>query len=130
MPKLPLPPADVAAARIRADEYRDLTPEALWWRIHRVAGRHVTPWNRLRHYGPIDSRFEPHPLPPGDYPERAAWYAAALPRTAATRECQARSSAPRGLAIAWFWQSARRRYGTYMARIGLNESIQFSDQHE
>lgn len=34
------------------------------WRIHRVAGRHVSAWNELRAFGPISSsRWDPHPLP-------------------------------------------------------------------
>lgn len=83
MAKLPLPPADLAGTvGIRAEEYRQITPDTLLWRIHRVRGGLVTPWNQLRHYGPLDARFEPHPPPPSQHPDRAVWYAAVTPRTA------------------------------------------------
>lgn len=52
------------------------------WRIHRVRGRQLTGWNRLRHFGPVDARFEPHPPPTGWHDDRAVWYAASTPRTA------------------------------------------------
>lgn len=83
MPKLPLPPADLAeSVGIRSGEIREITTETLLWRIHRVRGGHVTPWNQLRHFGPIDARFEPHPPPPGEHHDRAVWYAAVTPQTA------------------------------------------------
>lgn len=82
MTKLPPPPADLAAVGIRPEECREITPETALWRIHRVRGEVLTPWNRLRHFGPVDARFEPHPPPPADHPDRAVWYGAATPRTA------------------------------------------------
>lgn len=81
MPKLPLPPADLADIGIRDSEMRTVSSAALWWRLHRVRGRHTTPWNQLRYYGPIDARFEPQNPPPGIHTERGVWYAAATPRT-------------------------------------------------
>lgn len=83
MAKLPLPPRDLAArVGIRDEEYRVISADMLLWRIHRVRGRRVTGWNRLRHYGPVDARFEPHPPPTGWHDGRAVWYAASTPRTA------------------------------------------------
>jgi hypothetical protein len=83
MVKLPLPPVDLAGTvGIRVDEYRQVAPDTLLWRIHRVRGGLMTPWNQLRHYGPLDARFEPHPPPPAHYDDRAVWYAAMSPRTA------------------------------------------------
>lgn len=90
MAKLPLPPADLATAiGIRDEEYRNLTVDTLLWRVHRVRsvrgvrGKHVTPWNQLRHFGPVDARFEPHPARPATtHPDRAVWYAALTPQTA------------------------------------------------
>lgn len=90
MAKLPLPPADLATAiGIRDEEYRNLTVDTLVWRahrvrsVHRVRGKHVTPWNQLRHFGPVDARFEPHPARPATtHPDRAVWYAALTPQTA------------------------------------------------
>ncbi|MBN9611694.1 MAG: hypothetical protein BGO26_05325 [Actinobacteria bacterium 69-20] len=95
MAKLPLPPADLARdIGIRAEEFRRVTPETLLWRIHRIRGGHVTPWNQLRHYGPTDARFEPHPPPAGEHPDRAVWYAAATPRTALAEVFQRTRTVP------------------------------------
>lgn len=95
MAKLPLPPADLAGTvGIRAGEYRRITRDTLLWRVHRVHGDPVTPWNRLRHYGPLDARFEPHPPPAAHYPDRAVWYAAASPRTACAEVFQRTRTVP------------------------------------
>jgi hypothetical protein len=81
--KLPLPPPDLASrVGIRPDEYRVIEDDVLLWRIHRVRGAHVIPWNKLRHFGPVAARFEPHPPPPGEHPTRGVWYAATSPTTA------------------------------------------------
>lgn len=83
MAKLPLPPSDLGSTvGIRAEEYRPITRDLLLWRIHRVRGGPTTPWNELRHYGPLDARFEPHPPPVVRHDDRGVWYAAATPRTA------------------------------------------------
>ena len=41
-----------------------MVPHTVLWRIHATAGEHVMPWNRLRHFGPLDGRFDPHAPPP------------------------------------------------------------------
>jgi hypothetical protein len=48
---------------------------AVLWRVHATAGPHVTPWNRLRYFGPTTSRFDPQP-PPARWSERGVTYAA------------------------------------------------------
>ncbi|WP_181365110.1 RES family NAD+ phosphorylase [Arthrobacter sp. HMWF013] len=45
------------------------------WRIHFTRSAHVVPWNRLRTWGPVPtSRWEPHPLPPGEAAPLGAAY--------------------------------------------------------
>ncbi len=82
MPKLPLPPADLAAVGIRPGELRAVSASTLWWRIYSTGAGPTTPWNELRYFGPVDARFEPHDPPVRVHPDRAVWYAAATPRTA------------------------------------------------
>jgi transposase-like protein len=53
-------------APVSALESRRIEPGALLWRIHRASGAHVSPWNKLRTFGPADARFDPHPLPLAD----------------------------------------------------------------
>lgn len=81
MAKLPLPPADLARVGIGADEVRTLPVDQLWWRLHRTRGPHALAWNQLRHYGPVDARFDPHEPPPRRHESTGVWYAAATPRT-------------------------------------------------
>lgn len=74
-------PPDLKLIGIRDTELRELPSDLLWWRVHRVAGRHVTDWNALRYFGPVDARFEPHSPPPRIHSGRAVWYAGAGLRT-------------------------------------------------
>jgi hypothetical protein len=47
------------------------------WRIHRVRGAHVLPWNGFRIFGPLlSARYDPHPEPPGDHAGSGITYAA------------------------------------------------------
>jgi hypothetical protein len=41
----------------------------------------VLAWNAFRHFGPV-LRFDPHPPPRSDYPDRAVWYGASTPGAA------------------------------------------------
>lgn len=56
--------------------------DLLFWeqplfRIHRTQGAHVLPWNEFRTFGPIPrGRYDPHPKPTADYPNRGVMYAA------------------------------------------------------
>lgn len=45
------------------------------WRIHATSGDHPTRWDELRTYGPLDSRWDPHPPPPGEHPHHGVLYA-------------------------------------------------------
>ena len=47
------------------------------WRLHRTAGEHVLPWNKLRTYGPLPSmRWDPHPGPDPSARAEGVLYAA------------------------------------------------------
>jgi hypothetical protein len=59
----------------RPADLRRLSRSAALWRVHATAGPHVTPWNRLRFFGPTTSRFDPQPPPPG-LSDRGVTYAA------------------------------------------------------
>lgn len=46
------------------------------WRIHRTIGRYRQRWDQMRTWGPVDSRWDPHPDPPDDHPASAVMYSA------------------------------------------------------
>jgi hypothetical protein len=82
-PTLPNPPPSdqLRATGIRDDELAVLDTAETWWRVHRTDGAHVLRWNEFRQYGPV-LRFDPHPEPPGTYPDRVVWYGASTPDAA------------------------------------------------
>ncbi len=59
-----------------ADQLGDLVdvPGPLW-RIFPTTTAHATPWNTLRHWGPVAARFDPHPPPPANHPHHGVLYA-------------------------------------------------------
>lgn len=68
-------PPDAAALRALGCETRVVPASTVLWRIHYTASAHIVPWNRLRTWGPVaGSRWEPHPLPPGDAAPLGAAY--------------------------------------------------------
>ena len=73
MAKLPRTP-ELPLVRRPGDLHR-IPRIAVLWRVHATAGPHVTPWNRLRYFGPTTSRFDPQP-PPAGWSERGVTYAA------------------------------------------------------
>ncbi|MDA2893342.1 RES family NAD+ phosphorylase [Mycolicibacterium sp. BiH015] len=81
--RLPHPPpaAELAAIGIRDDEYRTISTDALWWRVHRTSGEHVLAWNAFREHGP-HLRFDPHPPPAGQHAGVGVWYGASGPTPA------------------------------------------------
>ncbi len=52
------------------------------WRVHTAGGPHPTRWDQLRTYGPLDSRWDPHPQPVADHPRHGVLYSATDPVTA------------------------------------------------
>ena len=80
---LPDPPstAELHDIGIREDELRRIDTGETWWRLHRTEGRHVLAWNAFRHFGPV-LRFDPHPPPRSEHPDRAVWYGASTPGAA------------------------------------------------
>jgi hypothetical protein len=80
---LPDPPSvgELRKIGIRDDELRRIETAETWWRVHRTEGAHVLAWNAFRHFGPV-LRFDPHPPPRSDYPDKAVWYGASTPEAA------------------------------------------------
>ena len=80
---LPDPPsaAELRSIGIRDEELRRIDTGQTWWRVHRTEGDHVLAWNAFRHFGPV-LRFDPHPLPRSEHPDRAVWYGASTPDVA------------------------------------------------
>lgn len=46
---------------------REVAPGSLVARIFRAGGPHPAEWHDFRTFGPLDGRFDPHPLPVGDH---------------------------------------------------------------
>ncbi|BEP14382.1 RES family NAD+ phosphorylase [Acidothermaceae bacterium B102] len=69
-PKLPSAPSVEALHSLgtRDDDVLAVASHTVLWRIHATAGDHVVPWNQLRHFGPLDGRFDPHEPPPHEQP--------------------------------------------------------------
>lgn len=60
----------------------DVVPySAQLWRIHNVGGKHPSRWDELRTFGPVDSRWDPHPEPRGVHLGHGVAYAAPNPTT-------------------------------------------------
>jgi hypothetical protein len=80
---LPDPPStdELRTIGIRDDEMRRIDTSQTLWRVHRTEGAHVLAWNAFRHFGPV-LRFDPHPPPPSEHPDRAVWYGASTPGVA------------------------------------------------
>ncbi|RIR12618.1 RES family NAD+ phosphorylase [Mycobacteroides abscessus] len=82
--RLPDPPPPAAQLReigIRDDEYRTITPEEVWWCVHRTEGEYVLAWNEFRQHGP-HLRFDPQPPPAGQHDGVGIWYGAHTPTIA------------------------------------------------
>ena len=105
-PKIPRTPT---TPLVREDEdVREEQP--VIWRIHRTRGEHVLGWNVFRTFGPLSSgRYDPHPLPRGDYPGCGVTYAATELRTALAEAFQANRRVNRheGAPYATSWSPTR-----------------------
>ena len=74
----------------RADRFPELRPEGEWVReipagtllsrIYKAGGPHPVDWHEFREYGPLDSRFDPHPEPTGEHPGEGVYYAVLEPQ--------------------------------------------------
>lgn len=53
---------------------RELPPQSHIARIFRAGGPHPSRWFEFREYGPLDGRFDPHPLPTGASPGIGVMY--------------------------------------------------------
>lgn len=55
---------------------RELPTGTMLARIYRRSGPHPTEWYEFRRYGPLDGRFDPHPLPTDTHESAGVFYAA------------------------------------------------------
>lgn len=63
----------------------ELPADLALFRVYRAAGRHATTWGHFRTFGPARTgRFDHHPLPRGEHPDRRVLYAAFDVKTAIT----------------------------------------------
>jgi hypothetical protein len=68
-------PPDADSLRAHGSETKTLPAASVLWKIHSTSSAHVVPWNQLRTWGPVaTSRWDPHPLPPGDCDPLGAAY--------------------------------------------------------
>lgn len=68
-------PPDVSALRGLGRQTKIIPASTVLRRIHYIASAHAIRWNRLRALGPVaGSRWDPHPLPPGDAAPLGAAY--------------------------------------------------------
>jgi hypothetical protein len=74
-------PDELRRIGIRDEELRGIDTTETWWRVHRTEGAHVQAWNAFRRFGPV-LRFDPHPPPRSEHPDRAVWYGASTPGAA------------------------------------------------
>ena len=88
MPKLPRPPRAADLARIPPD-WKVIPAGTALLRVYFRGGPHPGSWNRLRHYGPTNARFD-HAEPPPRVQTRGILYAAGRPRTPLAEVFQAR----------------------------------------
>ena len=80
MSKVPRTPAPERLDAL-PPEVHVLPPGSTVWRIYFRGGRHPARWNRFRHVGPTDARFDHQLERLGEDPDRAVLYAAGDPAT-------------------------------------------------
>lgn len=88
-------PGELRRIGIRDDEQYRIDTGDTWWRVHRTEGTHVLAWNAFRHFGPV-LRFDPHPPPQAEHPDRAVWYGASSPGAALAEAFQVDRTIDRG----------------------------------
>lgn len=127
MVKLGRPPAGPLSAQ--PGDWVDLPAGMVCWRVHRSAGAHVVPWDRLRYYGPAGARFDPHPAPPGLHPVGVT-YAAADLLTALAEVFQQRRviNTVRSMPYATSWLPSRQLRlldltGLWPVRAGASQAL-------
>lgn len=68
-------PPSVDDLRTLGCETAVLPAGSILWRVHFTSSAFITPWNRVRTWGPVVSaRWEPHPLPEADHAPLGAAY--------------------------------------------------------
>lgn len=67
----------LAATTPGPDDLRHLPAGTVVLRLHPLTGPHPCAWDEFRHWSTTGSRFDHHPPPPADCPERGVMYLAA-----------------------------------------------------
>lgn len=110
----------------------EVSPETVLWRVHDTVGEHVTPWNALRHYGPVATcRFDPHdPRAGSGKPQGVSYQALDVPTALAERYQVTRTVVRRGRGAAHLtaWRPARTvrlldLTGTWPIRAGASHVV-------
>ncbi len=124
------PPRDPGPLTIDDSDLVDWPHQKLA-RIHGTVGPRTLPWHQLRHFGPMSTRFDPHPPPPTTHPDFAVMYAAADVDTALSEVFQRgrviEPTAPNGPHLT-VWTAARvlrllDLRGTWPIRQGASQTI-------
>jgi hypothetical protein len=73
---LPEPPPPAGLPELRTGDVRTIRGGTLIWRIYDRGGVHPSRWDQFRSWGPHSAgRFDHHPPPPRDHPDRSIQYA-------------------------------------------------------
>lgn len=125
--KVPPPPdPDI----LRNSDLDLVTSDEALWRIHFRGGSHPTQWNQLRKYGPLDSRFDPHPAGSAAMSTEGVAYTAAAVPTSLAEVFQASRTIDLAYREPWLvgWQPIRKLQlldltGGWPLRVGASFSI-------
>ena len=136
----PPPPQVLREFGISAGEARTIRVDEVWWRVHRTEGEHVLGWNALRAFGPL-LRFDPHPLPRGEYAHCGVWHGASSPGGALGEAFQVDRTIDRNLGrpyltglsftrVLTVLDLAADSQGAWVTRVGGTFAISTTARHE
>ncbi len=128
--KLPSPPAtDVLQARLRPEDLATVPLGTELWHIYKRGGDYPVDWDGLRHFGPIDARYDHHRPPPRPQ-DRGILYLATLIGTCAAEVFQATREIDRTCNQPWLVAHAATRdltlldlTGAWPTRVGASMVI-------
>ena len=117
MPKLPRPPAACELSHV-PPHWKFIPPGTLLFRAYFQGGAHPAPWYAFRFYGPAETRFDHHELPP-HMQARGILYAALEPRTCLAEAFQARRTINTYKSAPWLAGFRLTRQVRLLALTGL-----------
>ncbi len=125
------PPPDIAILqdRLRTGDIVVRTASTELWHIYKRGGKHPANWNAMRHFGPVDARFDHHEPPPHEQ-ARGILYLATLLGTCLAEVFQATKIIDRGRDQPWAVAHTARRAmrlldltGAWPTRVGASMLI-------